>query len=199
VFHDRSFIHGGNMQLGTKKSARHFGLFCAALASLLASGPASGQSATGTIAVPEDVVSPSAVVRASYVAISGPPGQALNLDRFRSLFMPQVQLVSVGLKDGQVVSRTMTLQEFTDMVTSRIGKDGHIEHEIAQRVDVYGDIANVWSSYESRKTPDDPQVTRGINSIQLVNDGKRWWISGAQWQHETAGTPIPAKYLARAH
>ena len=93
----------------------------------------------------------------------------------------------------------MTLQEFTDMLAARIGKDGHVEHEIAQRVDVYGNIANVWSSYESRKTPDDPQVVRGINSIQLMNDGKRWWITGAQWQHETAETPIPPKYLSGAH
>jgi hypothetical protein len=156
------------------------------------------QTNDGTTASPEDVSSPSAVVRASYIAISGPSGQILNLARFRSLFLPQAQLVSVNEKDGKGAARTMTLQEFTDMVTARIGKDGHVEHEIAQRVEVYGNIANVWSSYESRKTPEDPQVTRGINSIQLMFDGSRWWISGAQWQHETADAPIPAKYLAGA-
>ena len=171
-----------------------------ALACLLATRVlAVAQSSTGTAARPEDVASPSAIVRASYFAISGPPGQVLNLDRFRSLFLPQAQLVSVSVKGGQGVARSMTLQEFTDMVSARIGKDGHIEHEIEQRVEVYGNMANVWSSYESRKTPDDPQVTRGINSIQLMNDGKRWWISGAQWQHETAESPIPAKYLSGAH
>lgn len=188
------------MQTETRKSQRDFGWLCTVLVCLLmVSGLAFAQNNAGTAARPEDVASPSAVVRASYVAISGPPGQLLNLDRFRSLFLPQAQLVSVNLKDGQGVARAMTLQEFTDMVTSRIGKEGHIEHEIAQRVDVYGNIANVWSSYESRKTVNDPQVTRGINSIQLVNDGKRWWISGAQWQHESAETPIPAKYLSGAH
>ena len=93
----------------------------------------------------------------------------------------------------------MTLSEFTDIVIAAIGKEGHVEREIAQRVDVYGNIANVWSSFESRKTPNDPQVTRGINSIQLMNDGKRWWISGALWQHETAETPIPSKYMSEAH
>jgi len=179
------------MQIGTRKSQRDFYWMLACL--LAASGLASAQVPQPR---PEDVASPSAVVRASYVAISGPRGQTLNLDRFRSLFLPQAQLVSVNVKDGQGVARTMTLSEFTDMVTARIGKDGHIEQEIAQRMEVYGNIANVWSSYESRKTPDDPQVTRGINSIQLMYDGKRWWISGAQWQHETADTPIPAKYLA---
>src|SRR5580704_3163017 len=101
------------------------------------------QTNDGTTASPEDVSSPSAVVRASYIAISGPSGQILNLARFRSLFLPQAQLVSVNEKDGKGAARTMTLQEFTDMVTARIGKDGHVEHEIAQRVEVYGNIANV--------------------------------------------------------
>ena len=183
------------MQIGAGKSHREYRSRNVVLAVLLASGLAIAQNAR-TTARAEDVASPSAVVRASYTAISGPPGQVLNLDRFRSLFLPQAQLASVSEKDGQAVIHAMSLQEFTDMVATRIGKDGHIEHEIAQRVDIYGNIANVWSSYESRKTSDDPQVTRGINSIQLVNDGKRWWISGAQWQHETTGAPIPAKYLA---
>lgn len=186
------------MQIGNGKLQGCSRFFCTALASLLAGALASAQSNAGTNARPEDVTLPSAIVLASYVAISGPPGQALNLDRFRSLFLPQAQLVSVNIKDGQGMARTMTLQEFTDMVTARIGKDGHIEHEIAHRIEVYGNMANVWSAYESRKTAGDPQVTRGINSIQLMNDGKRWWISGAQWQHETADAPIPAKYLSKA-
>lgn len=180
-----------------KMSTSGFGWWCATLTCLLAaSGLAFAQASQLR---PDDVTSPSAIVQASYIAISSPPGQPLSLDRFRSLFLPQAQLVSVSIKDGQVVTHAMTLQEFTGMLTARIGKDGHVEHEITQRVEVYGNIANVWSSYESRKTPDDPQVVRGINSIQLMNDGKRWWISGAQWQHETADIPIPSKYLSGAH
>jgi len=183
------------MQVATRRSQAGVRVWYFAFAVLLASVLAVAQSPH---ARSEDVASPSAVVRASYAAISGPPGELLNLDRFRSLFLPQTQLVSVNVKDGHGAARIMTLQEFADMVTAKIGKDGHIEREIAQRLEVYGNIANVWSTYESRKTADDPQVTRGINSIQLLNDGKRWWISGAQWQHETADTPIPAKYLPRA-
>jgi hypothetical protein len=184
--------------LGGERESSFCWLYTALVWLVAGSAVASAQSNPATNARPDDVAAPSAVVRASYVAISGPPGQALNLDRFRSLFLPQAQLLSVSVKDGQGVARAMTLQEFTDMVTARIGKDGHIEREIAERVEVYGNIANVWSSYESRKTPEDSQVTRGINSIQLVNDGRRWWISGAQWQHETTETPIPAKYLSGA-
>lgn len=154
------------------------------------------QDAPWPNARPEDVASVPGIIKASYEAISGPPGQTLNLDRFRSLFLPNAQLVSVGVKGSASEAHTMTLSEFSTMVIGKIGKDGHIEHELTERVEVYGNIANVWSAYESRTTPDDPHVTRGINSIQLFNDGKRWWISGAQWQHESAGAPIPAKYLS---
>ena len=157
------------------------------------------QEAPWPQARPEDVGTVYSTVKASYDAISGPPGQILNLDRFRSLFLPNAQLVSVSVKGGQTSAHVMTLKEFTDMVSAMIGKDGHVEHELTERVDAYGSIANVWSAYEARTTPDDPHVIRGINSIQLFNDGKRWWISGAQWQHENPSTPIPAKYLSGAN
>jgi len=143
-----------------------------------------------------DVATPAAVMKASYEAISGPPGQNLNLDRFRSLFVPQAQLISVSRKDGAATTHTMTIKEFAEMANGLIGRDGHIEHEIAERVETYGNIAEIWSSFESRRTPQDPHVVRGINSIQLMNDGKRWWITSAEWQHETPDLPLPAKYLS---
>jgi hypothetical protein len=36
---------------------------------------------------------------------------------------------------------------------------------------------------------------RGINSIQLMNDGRRWWIVSVFWEAETPQTPIPKKYF----
>jgi hypothetical protein len=36
---------------------------------------------------------------------------------------------------------------------------------------------------------------RGINSFQLFNDGKRWWILSIYWQHESAEHGIPQQYL----
>lgn len=160
---------------------------------------ANAQESAWPQAIPQDVSSISAIIKASYDAISVTPGQTLNLDRFQSLFLPTAQLVSVGIKNGKPEAHAMTLKEFSEMVTGAIGKAGHVEHEFTEQVQEYGNIANVWSAYESRSTPEDPHVIRGINSIQLFNDGKRWWISGAQWQHERADMPIPAKYLSAKH
>jgi hypothetical protein len=39
---------------------------------------------------------------------------------------------------------------------------------------------------------------RGINSIQLFNDGTRWWIITIYWQHESPDDPLPEKYLRRS-
>ena len=157
---------------------------------------ANAQEPSWPKARPQDVASVPGIIKASYDAISVPPGKTLNLDRFRSLFLPNARLVSVSLKNGEPQVHLMTLKEFSEMVIGSVGKGGHVEHEFTEQVQEYGNIANVWSAYESRATPNDPHVIRGINSIQLFNDGKRWWISGAQWQHERADMPIPAKYLS---
>ena len=74
--------------------------------------------------------------------------------------------------------------------------NGFYEREIARRTEQFGNIAHVWSIYESRHNEDDPEpFMRGINSIQLFNDGKRWWIVNIYWQQESAENPIPEKYL----
>jgi hypothetical protein len=36
---------------------------------------------------------------------------------------------------------------------------------------------------------------RGINSFQLWNDGKRWWVITIFWQSENKDQPIPEKYI----
>ena len=70
--------------------------------------------------------------------------------------------------------------------------------EIGRKVDQFGGIVQVFSTYESKKTlADEKPFMRGINSIQLWNDGTRWWIVTIFWQNETPQTPIPAKYLQK--
>ena len=75
-------------------------------------------------------------------------------------------------------------------------KEGFFERELARRTDVYGNIAQVFSTYQSFHTKTDKTpFTRGINSFQLLNDGKRWWVLTIYWQGETPENPIPKEYL----
>jgi hypothetical protein len=36
---------------------------------------------------------------------------------------------------------------------------------------------------------------RGINSIQLLNDGERWWVINIYWTQESDEKAIPEEYL----
>lgn len=74
-------------------------------------------------------------------------------------------------------------------------KEGFFEKEIARRTESFGQIAHVFSTYEARHSPDDEKpFLRGINSIQLMSDGKRWWIVTIFWQAEDEKNPLPEKY-----
>ena len=69
---------------------------------------------------------------------------------------------------------------------------------VARRTQIFGNVARLFSSYEARFDPDDPEpFKRGINSIQLFHDGKRWWIINMLWDNERDDNPLPAKYLIK--
>jgi hypothetical protein len=72
---------------------------------------------------------------------------------------------------------------------------GFYEKEIHRVTNRFGPIAQVFSTYEWKTTADGPVGGRGINSIELYFDGRRWWISSAMWTCETPANPIPRQYL----
>jgi hypothetical protein len=69
---------------------------------------------------------------------------------------------------------------------------GFFENSIVNRVEKFGNIAQVFSSYESRHAPNEKPFARGINSIQLFNDGTRWWVVSILWDEETPANSLPA-------
>jgi hypothetical protein len=128
-------------------------------------------SSTGA-ADPKDVASENAIIAALYDVISGPACQHRDWNRFRSLFAPGAQ---------------RTLEE-----------NGFFEHEISRTGETFGSITHAFSTYESRrKANDEKPFARGINSIQLLNDGTRWWVVTVYWQSERPDNPIPEQFLKK--
>jgi hypothetical protein len=145
---------------------------------------------------PADVATMDAMIAALYDVISGPAGKR-NWDRFRSLFAPGARLIPNGVRPtGEVVSRVMTVEDYAQRNGPFFEKNGFFEREVARHTDAFGNIAQVFSTYESRHAKDDAKpFQRGINSIQLMNDGKRWWVVTIFWQAEDEKNPLPHKYL----
>src|SRR5438045_5886398 len=159
--------------------------------------PSPAQTATaGPPANPADVATMDAIVASLYDVISGPPG-ARNWDRFRSLFVPGARLIPTGARPtGEVGSRVLTPDDYIQRSAPRLEKDGFFEREVSRRLQKFANIAHIFSTYESRRKADDAKpFARGINSIQLMNDGKRWWIVTVFWQAEDEKNPLPAEYL----
>jgi hypothetical protein len=146
-------------------------------------------------ATPEDVASIDAIVAALYEVISGPAGQARDWNRLRSLFIPGGRLMPTGPRpDGAVGVRLLEVNDYIALVGPQLERVGFRELEIARHVERFGHIAHVFSTYEGHMETE-PTVIRGINSIQLLNDGTRWWLISVFWEAERPDNPIPDRYL----
>ena len=143
-----------------------------------------------------DVESVESIISAVYDVISGAAGAQRDWDRMRSLFLPEARLIP-SFPDGQggYVHRYMSVEEWIEGATGFFAESPFFEVEIHRVDERYGHIAHAFSTYESREEAEGEPFTRGINSFQLLNDGKRWWIVNIFWQGETEDEPIPEPYL----
>jgi hypothetical protein len=145
---------------------------------------------------PADVNSIDSIIAAVYDVISGPAGKKRDWARMRSLFVPGAHLIATGPRQaGGYGSRNLTVEDYITRGGPSLERDGFFETEIARKTDTFGNIAHAFSTYESRHKPDEKPFARGINSIQLMNDGKRWWVVTIFWQGEDEKNPLPEKYL----
>jgi hypothetical protein len=136
-------------------------------------------------------------VHAAYDTISGPAGRQRDWNRFRSLFVSGARLAAV-VPNHQGGFRTVVLspEDYIQRDDPSFQKNGFFEREVARRTERFADIAQVFSTYESRHAADDPKpFERGINSFQLMHDGRRWWIVTIFWQGETPQSPVPQEFL----
>jgi len=188
----RGRLHGNGTTPPNSRAPRQF-------AALAAQDPAKPKPAPAPVAAAADVESVDALVKALYDVISGPAGKARDWDRMRSLFHPEARLVPlVKGKDGM---RTvlLTVDDYVRRSGPMLERDGFFEQEVARRTDDFGQMAHVFSTYEARRGTDDAQpFLRGINSIQLVQTGGRWWVLQIMWEQEHDAGPIPARYLPAA-
>jgi hypothetical protein len=157
-----------------------------------------GQTTATKEANPADVSSVDAIMKAVYEVISGDAGVKRDWDRFRTLFHPSARLIPTG-KNPQtnvVGARALTVEEYIQRSGPILERDGFFEKEIARRGETFGNIGHFFSTYAAyRKSTDKDPFMRGINSFQLLNDGKRWWVMTIYWQAESADVKIPKKYL----
>ncbi|WP_347922091.1 hypothetical protein [Pontimicrobium sp. SW4] len=132
-----------------------------------------------------------------YAVISGEKGEARDWDLFRFLFHPDAKLIPSGKnREGKIGARFMTPDDYINSSGQWLIENGFYEIELQREIDTFGNITQVFSTYESYRSKNNKEpFMRGINSIQLLNDGNRWWILNIYWMQESEENPIPRQYL----
>jgi hypothetical protein len=127
-----------------------------------------------------------AVIEEMYAMISGPAGPR-DWSRQANCFLPDARQVRTWVDDeGRPQKLSMTLAEYSANTQPFFDANPFYEVETSRRIDLFGNIAHVWSAYEARRSPDDADVERrGINSIQLFRDPQLGWrIIHMIWDNE---------------
>ena len=147
------------------------------------------------VADPADVSTLDGIIRAYYEVVSGPAGQPRDWARDSTLHHPgaRITIPSTG-PEGETSLETVDLATF-HAASAGLAASGFFESEVARQTQQHGAIAHVWSTYEWRQAEDGPVGGRGVNSIQLVWDGDRWWIVSWMYDGRADAPPVPDAYL----
>jgi hypothetical protein len=136
------------------------------------------------------------IMKAYYDVVTVKKGGKVSYERDSLIHWPGVNVGSTGIdKNGKPAFHYMSLKEYHRLSDPYLEKDGFYEKEISRKVEKFGSINHVWSTYESRNEPGGPIIERGINSIELYFDGTRFWILGWFFDGERKDNPIPKEYL----
>ncbi|SEQ85402.1 hypothetical protein SAMN05421824_2494 [Hyunsoonleella jejuensis] len=138
-------------------------------------------------------------IKTLYDVISAEKEEERNWKQFKFLFYPDAKLIPTGMNQDYVYkAKYLTPQEYIKNSQKWLKMNGFIEKEIYRTVNTFGNIAHVFSTYESfYSKKDEKPFMRGINSIQLIYDEDRWWIVNIFWAQETEEQPIPKAHLPR--
>jgi hypothetical protein len=169
--------------------ARRSGFFALLL---VLSTVAAAQDTSWPVAAPEDVQTLDGIMRAYYEVVSGAEGDPSDWDRDKSLHIPEALVVISGGTADSLTLRPVTITEW-HANSGPVRTSPFYEYEISREVRQHGSTVHVWSTYEWMSSPDGPIEGRGINSIEMVWDGTRYWITS--WSFDGRGTPVPPKYM----
>ncbi len=142
-----------------------------------------------------DLTTTAGVVETLYRSVSFGPGEEPDWDLLASLFFDNSVLAQParGSQDVELWSLDQFIQSFKDdLVTYEMRKTGFWERVTGSSCSSFGRVANCDVVFEMRTDKDSPQpLGRGVDAIQMVKTGGRWWIVSVATEHERPDRPIP--------
>ncbi|MEQ9438108.1 MAG: hypothetical protein RIG62_03640 [Cyclobacteriaceae bacterium] len=147
-----------------------------------------------TYPLQKDVATIDGIMNASYEVVSGEAGVARAWERDLSLHHPKAVYSFQEEVNGELHQVSMSLQDFHQETDTMVAETAFYESEINRETRVFGNIAHVWSTYETRLANNGPVARRGINSVQLYYSENRWWIISWTFDREKENSKIPQTF-----
>jgi hypothetical protein len=139
------------------------------------------------------------LISAFYESMSFPFGGVPNLDRFRSLFLPNARLIQAEAGRSYLVDLDDYFREFHEELA-----DGRLtalsETETGRKKTEFGNGAHILSTSEgSSRRGESTKRTKGLHSFHLVQEGGRWCIATMYWFVVEDGNPVPGGSAPEGH
>jgi len=144
---------------------------------------------------PEAAQSIETIIPALYQIVSGDAGAKKDWPLMKSLFAPDAIVTPVFHKKGIPQASITSVDEFITLNKQIFKNINFYETEVKQTSLVYGHMATILSHYESRDDHNKEPYSQGINSFQLLNDGRRWCVISVTWDSDKGGHKIDSNTL----
>lgn len=139
----------------------------------------------------KDVKSIDAIINAYYDVVSGSSSEPWEFERDKYIHSENAVIIRLD-DNGKAESHTLEA-EYIPIGLSP--KEDFYEKELKRKVSKYGNIAQVWSSFEIRTNPKTESNIRGLNSIQLHYENGRWFIDSWTCEMESAKSPVVKEFM----
>src|SRR5689334_13839859 len=121
------------------------------------------------------------LLRRLYEVISFEEGGEPDWGGLEQLFSPHARITRITPEGTDHLDRAGFLAMTRNLV--ELGAyTSFFEYELERTVERFGDVAQVWSVYETRRNQAARKpLGRGVNSVQLIRERERWQVLGLLW------------------
>jgi len=121
-----------------------------------------------------------------YEVISFEEGGEPDWPGLQAVFSPHARITRITPEGTDYLDRASFLAMTRDLL--ELGAyTSFYEFEVERRVERFGEMAQVWSLYETRRNRAAREALgRGFNSIQLIREAGAWRVVGLLWDETRA-------------
>ena len=145
-----------------------------------------------------DLATVDGVVAALYQAVSFAPGSEPDWASLRTLLLPNAVIAQPvrGSDEVELLSVDAFIGRFKeDLDNFKMRETGFWETVARVEKTGFGRIAHCFVVFEPRTDPSSAEPAgRGVDSIELIRTGGRWWIAAITTEHERPGRALPTTF-----